>query len=231
MAALTALYLRSSLTETSTAETRKSSEAGTIKGLLKHKRAVLTVLGFTAGGSLFFYTFTTYMQKYLVNTSGMSATTASGIMTWALLVYMLMQPLFGALSDRIGRRNSMLCFGVLTTVCTLPIMNALADVSSPYAAFGLIVTALAIASFYTSISGLIKAEMFPTEVRALGVGLSYAIGNALFGGSAEYVALWLKSIGSETNFYWYVSAVCAVGLLVSFGMRDSGREGYLKDRP
>jgi metabolite-proton symporter len=231
MAALTALYLRSSLTETSTAETRRSSEAGTIKGLLKHKRAVLTVLGFTAGGSLFFYTFTTYMQKYLVNTSGMSATTASGVMTWALLVYMLMQPLFGALSDRIGRRNSMLCFGVLTTVCTLPIMHALADVSSPYAAFGLIVVALAIASFYTSISGLIKAEMFPTEVRALGVGLSYAIGNALFGGSAEYVALWLKSIGSETNFYWYVSAVCAIGLLVSFGMRDSGREGYLKDRP
>ena len=113
----------------------------------------------------------------------------------------------------------------------LPIMHALADVSSPYAAFGLIIVALAIASFYTSISGLIKAEMFPTEVRALGVGLSYAIGNAAFGGSAEYVALWLKSIGAETNFYWYVSAICAVGLLVSLGMRDSGREGYLKDRP
>jgi metabolite-proton symporter len=229
IAALTALYLRSALTETSTEQTRKSREAGTLKGLLKHKRAVLTVLGFTAGGSLFFYTFTTYMQKYLVNTSGMSARTASAVMTWALLVYMLMQPLFGALSDRIGRRNSMLCFGVLTTVCTLPIMHALADVSSPYAAFGLIIVALAIASFYTSISGLIKAEMFPTEVRALGVGLSYAIGNAAFGGSAEYVALWLKSIGSEENFYWYVSALCFVGLLVSFGMRDSGREGYLKD--
>lgn len=231
IAALTALYLRSALTETSTEQTRSSREAGTIRGLLKHKRAVLTVFGFTAGGSLFFYTFTTYMQKYLVNTSGMSARTASAVMTWALLVYMLMQPLFGALSDRIGRRNSMLCFGVLTTVSTLPILHALADVSSPYAAFGLIIVALAIASFYTSISGLIKAEMFPTEVRALGVGLSYAIGNAAFGGSAEYVALWLKSIGSEENFYWYVSAVCAVGLLVSFGMRDSGREGYLKDTP
>jgi metabolite-proton symporter len=231
IAALTALYLRSSLTETSTAETRSSREAGTIAGLIKHKRAFLTVIGFTAGGSLFFYTFTTYMQKYLVNTSGMSARTASAVMTWALLAYMLMQPLFGALSDRIGRRNSMLCFGILTVVCTLPIMHALADVTSPYAAFGLIIVALAIASFYTSISGLIKAEMFPTEVRALGVGLAYAIGNAAFGGSAEYVALWLKSIGSEENFYWYVSAVCAVGLLVSLGMRDSGRDGYLKDTP
>jgi MHS family alpha-ketoglutarate permease-like MFS transporter len=228
-AALTALYLRNSLAETSTQATRQNREAGTIKGLMKHKRAFLNVLGFTAGGSLFFYAFTTYMQKYLVNTAGMDTRTASAVMTWALLAYMLMQPLFGALSDRIGRRNSMLCFGVLTTVGTVPIMHALADVTSPYAAFGLIIIALAIASFYTSISGLIKAEMFPTEVRALGVGLSYAIGNAAFGGSAEYVALWLKSAGVESSFYWYVSVVCAIGLIVSFGMRDTGSDGYLKN--
>ena len=151
--------------------------------------------------------------------------------TISLAVFTVAVPAMAALSDRIGRRNSMLCFGILTVVCTLPVMHALADVTSPYAAFGLIIVALAIASFYTSISGLIKAEMFPTEVRALGVGLAYAIGNAAFGGSAEYVALWLKSIGSEENFYWYVSAVCAVGLLVSLGMRDSGRDGYLKDTP
>jgi len=113
----------------------------------------------------------------------------------------------------------------------VPIMNALSYVSSPYAAFMLVILALAIASFYTSISGLIKAEMFPTEVRALGVGFSYAIGNAVFGGSAEYVALWMKSIGAETNFYWYVTVICGIGLLVSFGMRDPSREGYLKDAP
>ena len=230
-AALVALYLRSSLRESSTAESRQRSEAGTLKGLLVHKRAFLTVLGFTAGGSLFFYTFTTYMQKYLVNTAGMTAKTASAVMTWALLLYMLMQPAFGALSDRIGRRNSMLWFGTLTTLCTVPIMYALADVSNPYVAFALVIMALAIASFYTSISGLIKAEMFPAEVRALGVGFSYAIGNALFGGSAEYVALWLKSIGSETNFYWYVTVVCAIGLIVSFRMRDPSKEGYLRDTP
>ncbi len=230
-AALVALYLRSSLQETSSAESRQRREAGTLKGLLQHKRAFLTVLGFTAGGSLFFYTFTTYMQKYLVNTAGMSARTASAVMTWALLVYMLMQPLFGALSDRIGRRASMLWFGALTTLCTVPIMHSLSDISSPYVAFAIVVFALAIASFYTSISGLIKAEMFPTEVRALGVGFSYAIGNALFGGTAEYVALWLKSIGAETSFYWYVTAICAVALVVSFGMRDSSKEGFLKDTP
>jgi MHS family dicarboxylic acid transporter PcaT-like MFS transporter/MHS family alpha-ketoglutarate permease-like MFS transporter len=229
VAAVVALYLRKSLSETSTAETRKSKDAGTLAGLLKHKGAFMTVVGFTAGGSLIFYTFTTYMQKYLVNTAGMPAKTASSVMTGALLVYMLMQPLFGALSDKIGRRSSMLWFGGLATLCTVPVLHALKDVSNPYAAFGLVILALAIISLYTSISGLIKAEMFPPEVRALGVGLSYAVGNAMFGGSAEFVALSLKSIGMESTFYWYVTAMCAIALMVSFRMRDPSKEGYLRN--
>jgi metabolite-proton symporter len=228
LAAVIALYLRKSLSETSTEETRKSKDAGTLAGLLKHKAAFMTVVGFTAGGSLIFYTFTTYMQKYLVNTAGMHAKTASNVMTCALLAYMLMQPLFGALSDRIGRRTSMLWFGGLATLCTVPLLHALKDVSNPYAAFGLVTLALAIVSLYTSISGLIKAEMFPPEVRALGVGLSYAVGNAVFGGSAEFVALSLKSIGIESAFYWYVTAMCAIALVVSFRMRDPGKVGYLR---
>ena len=227
--AVVALYLRKSLNETSTAETRKNKDAGTLAGLMKHKGAFLTVIGFTAGGSLIFYTFTTYMQKYLVNTAGMNAKTASSVMTCALLVYMLMQPLFGMLSDKIGRRTSMIWFGALSTLSTVPILYALKNVSNPYAAFGLVVLALAIISLYTSISGLIKAEMFPAEVRALGVGLSYAVGNAIFGGSAEFAALSLKSIGMESSFYWYVTAMCAIALVVSFRMRDPGKEGYLRN--
>ncbi|CAJ6357099.1 citrate-proton symporter, (MFS_1) [Burkholderia pseudomallei] len=230
-AALISLYLRKSLDETSTSESRKAKDAGTIRGVWQHKGAFLTVVGFTAGGSLIFYTFTTYMQKYLVNTAGMHAKTASNVMTAALFVYMLMQPVFGALSDKIGRRMSMILFGTGAVIGTVPLMHALGGVTSPLAAFGLIVVALAIVSFYTSISGLIKAEMFPPEVRAMGVGLSYAVANAIFGGSAEYVALWFKSVGSESSFYWYVTVLCAISLLVSWRMRDPSREGYLRNEP
>lgn len=231
LAALVALYLRKSLDETTTAEMRHRKEAGTLRGLWAHKGAFATVLGFTAGGSLIFYTFTTYMQKYLVNTAGMQAKTASNVMTAALFVYMIMQPLFGALSDRIGRRTSMILFGLFATIGTVPLLHTLKDITSPYAAFGLIVLALATVSFYTSISGLIKAEMFPAEVRALGVGLSYALANAIFGGSAEYVALWLKQAGREPMFYWYVTALCAIAGLVALRMRDPSKEGYLRNEP
>lgn len=221
--AIVALYLRRSLNETSDDKTRGHKDAGSLKGLWKHRRAFIMVLGFTAGGSLSFYTFTTYMQKYLVNTSGMDHKTASGLMTIALFVFMLLQPLIGALSDKIGRRNSMLIFGGFAAVCTVPILSVLQTVSSPVLAFALVMLALLITSFYTSISGILKAEMFPPEVRALGVGLSYAVANALFGGSAEYVALSLKAAGSETSFFWYVSAMGAVAFLVSLMLHRRGK--------
>lgn len=214
--AVVALFLRRTLHETSSAASRGSKEAGSVAELFRnHKAAFFTVLGYTAGGSLIFYTFTTYMQKYLVNTAGMSIKTASYVMTGCLFLYMCMQPVFGALSDRIGRRNNMLMFGALGTLCTVPILTGLGKVGSPELAFVLIAVALAIVSFYTSISGIVKAEMFPPEVRALGVGLAYAIANAIFGGSAEYVALGMKTLGHETAFYWYVTAMMVIAFLVS----------------
>jgi len=227
VAAVVAFFLRRSLAETTSAAVRTHPQSGTIRGILPHARAFLIVIGFTAGGSLIFYTYTTYMQKYLVNTAGMNARTASSVMTAVLLCYMLLQPLFGALSDRIGRRNSMIAFGVLATLTTVPVMGALAQVSNPFAAFALVMLALAGVSFYTSISGLVKAELFPMHVRALGVGLSYAIANAAFGGSAEYVALWFKSVGHESVFPWYVSGICLVALVAAVAMPDSRRRSAL----
>lgn len=228
VAAVISLVLRRSLKETTTAEVRQNKDAGSISALFRdHKAAFITVLGYTAGGSLIFYTFTTYMQKYLVNTVHMDAKVASYIMTGALFLYMCMQPVFGMLADKIGRRASMLWFGGLGTLCTVPLLLTLKTTTSPIIAFVLITLALAIVSFYTSISGLVKAEMFPVQVRALGVGLAYAVANAIFGGSAEYVALGLKNMGMENTFYWYVTAMMAIAFL--FSLRLPKKPAYLHE--
>ncbi len=228
-AAVVALYLRSALVETTTEASRADKSAGTLRGILQHPRALLTVLGYTAGGSLIFYTYTTYMQKYLVNSAHMDTKTVTNVMTAVLFCFMLIQPLFGWLSDRIGRRSSMICFGIVGTLSTVPLMTAIGHAGSPLMAFVLVLLALVGASFYTSISGLVKAEMFPPQIRALAVGLSYAIGNASFGGTAEYVALWFKSSGSEASFFWYVTILAAVALVASWSMPDPRQHGYMRD--
>ncbi|MBA8839367.1 MFS family transporter [Ochrobactrum sp. RH2CCR150] len=229
LAAIVALFLRRTLHETTTEETRNSKAAGSFATIWKHHRkAFLVVVGFTAGGSLAFYTFTTYMQKYLVNTAGMSKETASETMTFVLLAYMLMQPLFGALSDKIGRKTMMIGFGGISILTTIPLMTLIGSVQSSTMAFIYIVIALAVVSMYTSISGIVKAELFPAEVRALGVGFSYAIANAIFGGTAEYVALWFKQQGMESGFFWYVTIMMVIVFAVSIFMPNPRKHGYLQ---
>lgn len=228
LAALVALYLRRSLAESASSEAMHSKEAGSLRALLHHRRALAMVLAFTAGGSLYFYTFTTYMQKYLVNTAHLDAKVASAMMTVALLLFMILQPVFGAFSDVIGRRNSMICFTALAVVAAVPLLGALGTVTSAYAAFFLVMAGLLIGSFYTSIAGVVKAELFPTTVRALGVGFPYAVANALFGGSAEYVALSFKASGREEWFAWYVAVMVAVALAASLWMPDTRKRGYLE---
>jgi MFS transporter, MHS family, alpha-ketoglutarate permease len=223
--AIVALYLRRSLAETK--EGGHEKEAGTFGELAKYWRAFCVVLAFTAGGSLSFYTFTTYMQKYLVNTAGMPKTSASQVMTWVLLVYMLIQPIFGALSDKIGRKTNMIIYSGIGMVMTVPLMSFLGGNKDPYLAFAMITLALAVISFYTGISGIVKAELFPADIRALGVGLSYALANATFGGTAEFVALWFKDVGIETTFFWYVTVMLAIAFVASLIMPNPKVHGYL----
>jgi MHS family alpha-ketoglutarate permease-like MFS transporter len=214
--AVIAMLLRRTLHETASEKDLQSAEAGSFSVIWRdHRAAFLTVLGYTAGGSLIFYTYTTYMQKYLITTAHMPKTTATTVSLVTLFVYMCMQPLFGALSDRIGRRMSMMTFGALGTLLTVPLMTAIGSAASPVIAGVLICFALAIVSLYTSVSAIVKAEMFPPQVRALGVGVGYAISNAIFGGSAEVVALKLKDMKIESTFFWYVTVMMAIVFLVS----------------
>lgn len=217
---LVALYLRRSLTETEAFEKARHVEPP-MRVLLRHPREIATVVGLTMGGTLAFYTFTTYMQKFLVNTTGLSKGAATLTSAAALAVFLCLQPLVGALSDRIGRRPLLIAFGVLGSLCTVPLLHALAHAASGLAAFGWLVVALAIVSGYTSINAIVKAELFPAQVRALGVGLPYAVTVSVFGGSAEYVALWFKSNGNEEGFWWVVVACIAVSLVVYWRMADT----------
>lgn len=222
--ALIALYLRSSLYETKAFEDQKGKSddrKGTISELLKHPKALLTVIGLTLGGTLAFYTYTTYMQKFLVNTVHLSKAESTLISFISMLIFALIQPAFGALSDRIGRRPLLIGFGIFGTICTVPLLTALSHTSSTYTAFFLLLAGLTIVSGYTSINAIVKAELFPAEVRALGVGLPYALTVAIFGGTAEYVALWLKNAGHESYFYWYISACIFLSLLVYVSMKDT----------
>jgi MFS transporter, MHS family, alpha-ketoglutarate permease len=195
--------------------------------LVSHPRQVLTVAGLTMGGTVCFYTFTTYAQKFLVNTAGFSNAAATGISALSLFVYMCVQPLVGLMSDFVGRRAVLLSFGVLATLFTVPLMSALGSAASFGQALAIIVVALLIVSGYTAVNAVVKAELFPTEVRALGVGFPYAVAVAVFGGTTEYVALQAKAAGHEAWFYWYVTGCAAVSFIVYLSMPDTKRHSRI----
>jgi MHS family alpha-ketoglutarate permease-like MFS transporter len=227
-----ALYLRSSLQETASFELKQAQKApqkGTIRELLKHPKAILTVVGMTLGGTLAFYTYTTYMQKFLVNTVHLTKEQSTMLSFISLLLFALLQPLLGALSDRIGRKPLLTGFGLLGVLCTVPLLTALSHTTSLGIAFLLLMAALVIVSGYTSINAIVKAELFPAEVRALGVGLPYGLTVAIFGGSAEYIAFWFKGNGHESFFYWYITGCIAVSLIVYLFMKDTKRVSRLDE--
>jgi MHS family alpha-ketoglutarate permease-like MFS transporter len=234
--ALIALVMRRGLPETESFRREEQREAGMprpgasgkLRELLAHPRESLIVIGLTMGGTLAFYVYTTYMQKFLRLSVGLSDAQTTAVSAGSLIFAMVLQPIYGALSDRVGRRPLLIGFGVLGTLFTVPLLTAISHASGPWEAFFLIAAAWLIVSGYTSINAVVKAELFPAAIRATGVGLPYAIAVSVFGGSAEYFALWFKSIGRESGFYWYATTVIACTLLVVVFMRDTGRESAIE---
>ncbi|KZZ83726.1 MFS transporter [Bacillus sp. SJS] len=231
MGALAVLWLRRSMDESDQFEKmgkEKRTNAGTLKVLMKYPKAVWTVVGLTLGGTVAFYTYTTYLQKFMINTSGIPKETVSWINFAALFVFIILQPLAGMLSDRIGRRPLLMCFGILGTIFTVPIFLLLEQTQNPAGAFLLMMTGLIIVTGYTSINAIVKAELFPTQIRALGVGFPYALTVAIFGGTAEFIALWMKSMGVEWLFYVYVALCIAISFFTYWRMTESSKDSHLE---
>ena len=226
--AVAALWIRRGIEETPSfravaASAESASSRARIRELLRYPRQIATVVGLTAGGTVAFYTFTTYAQKFLVNSSGFSKADASRISALTLIGFMLIQPLVGYISDQVGRRPVLITFGILGTLGTVPVLTALAATRDELTAFLLLMSALVAVSGYTAINAVVKAELFPTEIRALGVALPYAVTVALFGGTAEYIALWAKNAGHEAWFFWYVTICVVLSLGVYATMPETQR--------
>ncbi|MDB5447072.1 MAG: major facilitator family transporter, partial [Phenylobacterium sp.] len=216
--AIVVFWIRSGLSETRSyldAKAQGAERAQTLMLLRDYPRETWAIFGLTAAGSLAFYAYTTYMQKFLVNTAGFDKDAATAVTAGALVVYMLVQPLVGWASDHLGRRGVMATGFALGALATYPAFTLIGRGGSPWTAFLLMTLLVVILSGYTAVNAAIKAELFPTHVRALGVALPYALANAVFGGTAEYVALWFKQAGHESGFYLYVAAAMAVAAVIS----------------
>jgi len=222
--AVTALAMRRNLHETDeflAAKKKVGRKTGSLAALMKYPREIMVVVGLTMGGTAAFYTYTTYMQKFLKLSVGLNDFQTTMVTAGSLVFALVLQPLYGALSDRIGRKPLLIWFGVMGTIFTIPLLQSLQATKSAVVAFLLIAAAWMIVAGYTSINAVVKAELFPTNVRATGVGLPYAVTVSIFGGTAESIALWFKSIGHETWFYYYLTSVIAASLLVYATMRDT----------
>jgi MHS family alpha-ketoglutarate permease-like MFS transporter len=218
-----ALFMRRDMHETGHFQeaAKTTKEIGSFAAFFAHWRELLWVVGITIGGTSAFYTYTTYMQKFLKLSVGLSDDQTTLVVLGSLLVAILLQPLYGAISDRIGRKSMLTFFGVMGVLGTYPLLSTLQTTKSPFIAFVLICLAWAIVSGYTSITGIVKAELFPTSIRALGVGVPYALTVSIFGGTVDSVALYFKSIGHEDWFYWYATGCIFISLLVYLSLKDT----------
>jgi MHS family alpha-ketoglutarate permease-like MFS transporter len=227
--AIFAAVMRRNLQETEAfVEAKKAVQTtGSIRGLLKYPRELLLVVGLTAGGTAAFYTFTTYMQTFVRLSAGLTEDQTTTVIFGSLIFATLLQPIYGALSDRIGRKPLLIFFGIVGTLATVPILTTLKQTNTPFEAFLLICAAWIFVAGYTSINAVVKAELFPTNVRALGVGLPYAITVSVFGGTAPAIALYFKSISHEDWFYYYLSGIIFLSLIIYSTMRDTKHESAM----
>ena len=228
-----ALYMRRNLPETELFKQAKAqSDVNIWATMAQHKWELLKVIGITIGGTSAFYTYTIYMQKFLKLSVKLTNDQTTSVVAAYLIFAIILQPIYGALSDKWGRKPLLVFFGVMGVLGTWPLLTALKNTQSAFTAFLIISAAWLIVSGYTSITAIVKAELFPTSIRALGVGLPYAFTAAIVGGTVEPIGLALNKLAPETLtalggftgdqlFYIYASALIFISLIVYLTLPDT----------
>jgi MFS transporter, MHS family, alpha-ketoglutarate permease len=223
--------LRRTMTETkSFATIDQTHEHSSLAVLWRdHRKACILVAMMSGGGGLASYAFTTYMLKYLVNTAGFSKDTATWIIAVALVWSFILQPIAGMLADRFGRKPLLYTAGVGVALVAVPIYTLLGTTTSPWVALALVLIPITLHGGYTANNAMVKAELFPAHVRALGVAFPYAVGNTLLAGTLEYVALALKKAGMEPLFFWYVAAMVAMTVVAYWFLPETKSASLIRE--
>ncbi|MFF8833217.1 MFS transporter [Streptomyces sp. NPDC015131] len=184
---------------------------GLFDALRHHPRASLLIGGITAGGTLAYYTWTSYLPTYAELNAGVGKADALLAGTLSLGFFALLQPVGGLLSDRYGRKPPLLFFGIGFALLGVPLLRSVDS-------FGSLLLAqcagMVLLTGFTSVSAAVNAEIFPARVRAAGIGFPYSLTVALFGGTAPYVGTLFTQAGHPGLFPWYVSALCLVSATV-----------------
>ncbi|MGV9823801.1 MFS transporter [Nocardia xishanensis] len=190
--------------------------------LREYPRESLLVFGITAAPALAFYVWTSYLPTYASITVGFDP--KQGLLTGAIALtwFLILQPVFGILSDRIGRKPMLLTFGVAFTVGAVPLLHTLGNSWTSVLTVQLV--GLTFLAFWSSISNAVAAELFPARLRSAGIGFPYALAVAVFGGTGPYVATWLVDLGHANAFAWYIAAVALLSSLVYLALPETARE-------
>ena len=235
LGALVVLWLRRSMDESlpeeaiAQAHAGGARTAGSLRELfVRQWRPLLLCFLITAGGTVAFYTYSVTGPKIVQKMfAGDDALTGTCINLAALALLMLLQPLGGWLSDRVGRKTLLVCFGVGALPYTWLLLLWLPAQHDAALAFAILALGFVILTGYTSINAVVKAELFPIHVRALGVGLGYALANSAFGGTAPLLYQAALRSGHVVEFAGYVTAVVAVSLVVYVFFLHDHRETWL----
>ncbi|APE26074.1 MULTISPECIES: MFS transporter [Streptomyces] len=219
---LAGFWIRRGAEETRSAAQREAPRPGLFDALRLHPRASLRIAGITAGGTLAYYTWTSYLPTYAELNTGIDKADALLAGTLSLAFFALLQPVGGLLSDRFGRKPALLFFGIGFALLAVPLLRAL---DGSFRMLLLVQCAgMVLLTGFTSISAAVNAELFPARVRAAGIGFPYSLTVALFGGTAPYLGTLFKELDRPGLFPWYVAALCLVSSAVYLRLPESAHK-------